>query len=362
MSNERGVLLIGYGLAGRVFHAPLIRSTPGLSLRAVVTSDPERREQATTDLPGIRLHSTVDEAWQQVDDIDLVVIASANRTHVPLAIEAARRRLHMVIDKPIAATAAQAELIVHAAASAGVQVHPFQNRRWDSDFLTLRSLSEQGVLGRIHRFESRIGRLRTLPKGNWRESSDPEDLGGVLLDFGAHLVDQALALMGPVTAVNAFARSVRDPQAANDDMQMMLTHVDGALSILTASQAAAFGDPRFVLLGTTGGVRITESDSQESALKEGTLPTDPSWGVEPNHVTAHLRIGETSGELVDSEIELAAGRWNTFYPAVLASIVAGSPAPVACSDVVADLRVLDAARRSADTGETVHLSPPAAHG
>ena len=362
MADERGVLLIGYGLAGRVFHAPLIRSTPGLSLRAVVTGDPERRAQATADLPGIRLHSTVEEAWQQVDDIDLVIIASANRTHVPLAIESARLGLHMVIDKPIAATASQAGLIVDAAAAAGVQVHPFQNRRWDSDFLTLRGLLEQGVLGRIHRFESRIGRLRTLPKGNWRESADPEDHGGVLLDFGAHLVDQALALMGPVIAVNAFVRSVRDPHAANDDMQMILTHSDDSLSLLTASQAAAFGDPRFVLLGTTGGVRINDSDSQESALKAGALPSDPSWGVEPAGVTAQLRIGETSGELVDSEIELATGRWNTYYPAVLASIDTGAPAPVSCSDVIEDLRVLDAARRSADTGETVRLSPPAAHG
>lgn len=362
MSDERRVLLIGYGLAGRVFHAPLIRSTPGLSLRAVVTNDPERREQAAADLPGVRIHSTSDEAWQEVDDIDLVVIASANRTHVPLAIEAAKCGLHMVIDKPIAATEAEAAIIVDAAAAAGVHVHPFQNRRWDSDFLTLRALSGHGMLGRIHRFESRIERLRTLPKGNWRESADPEDLGGVLLDFGAHLVDQALALMGPVTAVNAFARSVRDPHAANDDMQMMLTHADGALSILTASQQAAFGDPRFILLGTTGGVRIIESDSQESALKAGTLPSDPAWGVESDGVVAHLRIGGTSGELIDSEIELVAGRWNYFYPAVLASIVSGAPAPVPCSDVVADLRVLDAARRSADTGETVHLSPPAAHG
>lgn len=362
MSDERGVLIIGYGLAGRVFHAPFIRSTPGLALRAIVTGDPERRAQAASDHPGVRLHSTSDEAWAHLDGIDLVVIASANRTHVPLALEAARRGLHMVIDKPLAATAAQAQIVLDAAASAGVQVHPFQNRRWDSDFLTLRALAAQGSLGRLHRFESRIERLRTIPNGNWRESSDPEDFGGVLLDFGAHLVDQAIALMGPVTTVTAHARSVRDPRAANDDMQMILTHADSSISILVASQAAAFGEPRFILLGTTGGVRISGSDSQEAALKSGLLPSSPTWGVEPSDVTAHLRVGETSGELVDSHIELAAGRWNTFYPAVLESILHGTPAPVPCADVIADLRVLDAARQSADTGATVHLSPQAAHG
>ena len=361
MSNERGVLLIGYGLAGRVFHAPLINSTPGLALRAVVTNDPERRAQAAADLPGIRLHATAEEAWTQLEDIDLVVIASANRTQVPLALAAARHGLHMVIDKPLAATAAQAHIVIDAAAAADVQVHPFQNRRWDSDFLTLRTLVAEGSLGRIHRFESRIERLRTLPKGNWRESADPEDFGGVLLDFGAHLVDQALALMGPVTSVTAHARSVRDPLAANDDMQMVLTHADSSISILVASQAAAFGDPRFVLLGTTGGVRISESDSQEAALKAGLLPSSPAWGVEPSEITAHVRIGETSGELVDTQITLATGRWNTFYPSVLGSILDGSPAPVPTSDVIENLRVLDAARLSADTGEAVHLTPPAAH-
>lgn len=361
MSDECGVLLIGYGLAGRVFHAPFIRSTPGLALRAVVTGDPERRAQAESDNPGVRLHSTSDEAWKHLDDIDLVIIATANRTHVPLALEAARHGLHMVIDKPLAATAARAQIVVDAAASAGVQVHPFQNRRWDSDFLTLRALADRGSLGRLHRLESRIERLRTIPKGNWRESSDPEDFGGVLLDFGAHLVDQALALMGPVISVTAHARSVRDPHAANDDMQMILTHANSSISILVASQAAAFGEPRFILLGTTGGVRITESDSQEAALKAGALPSSPSWGIEPSEVTAHLRVGETNGELVDSQIELVAGRWTTFYPAVLDSILNGAPAPVSCADVIADLRVLDAARQSADTGTTVRLSPQAAH-
>ena len=362
MNDARGVLLIGYGLAGRIFHAPFIRSTPGLALRAVVTGNPERRAQAAADHPGVRLHSSTDDAWAHLDGIDLVIIASANRTHVPLALDAARHGLHMVIDKPLAATAAQAQIILDAAASAGVQVHPFQNRRWDSDFLTLRAAAAEGALGRLHRFESRIERLRTIPTGNWRESGDPEDFGGVLLDFGAHLVDQAIALMGPVTTVTAHARSVRDPLASNDDMQVILTHADSSISILIASQAAAFGNPRFILLGTTGGVRINESDSQEAALKAGLLPSSPTWGVEPADVTAQLRVGGTRGELVDKQIQLVAGSWNTFYPAVLDSILHGTPAPVPCADVIADLRVLDAARQSADTGTTVHLSPQAAHG
>lgn len=361
MRNDRGVLLFGYGQAGRLFHAPLIRSTPGLDLRAIVTNDPERRAHVAIDLPGVRVHASAEDAWQQLKDIDIAVIASANRTHVSLALEAARHHLHMVIDKPLAATVEQAQNAIESAALAGVQIHPFHNRRWDSDFLTLRSLVDQGALGRLHRFESRFERLRTLPTGNWRESSDPEDLGGVLLDYGTHLVDQAMILMGPVTSVSCSARSIRNSSAANDDMQLILTHADSSISLLFASQSAAFGDPRFILFGTTGGVRINQPDSQQAALKAGVLPSDPAYGFEPAGSTAHLRLFEANGDYTDSHIHLVAGRWNTFYPRVLAAIEGGAVAPVSCLDVVAGLRVLDAARRSAELGESIPLSPPAYH-
>jgi scyllo-inositol 2-dehydrogenase (NADP+) len=364
--NERvtgglGVLLIGYGQAGRFFHRPLIGAAAGLDIRGVVTGSPERRAQVLKDLPGVRIHHTAEDAWLHLEDIDVVVIASANRTHVPLALKAAQHGLHMVIDKPMAASAKMAEIVFEAAAAAGVQIHPFQNRRWDSDFLTLCLIADQGILGSLHRLESRFERLRTVPTGNWRESGDPKDLGGVHLDYGAHLVDQAIALMGPVTRVTAHIRSLRDPLGANDDVEMILSHRDSSISLLIASQASAFGVPRFLLTGTTGGVRVDEPDTQQAALKKGIIPSDPNYGVEAVGVTAHLRIREASGEIVDSRVQPSAGNWNIFYPRVHASIARGQAAPVLCSDVLANLRVLDAARRSAETGEVVRLNPPAAH-
>jgi scyllo-inositol 2-dehydrogenase (NADP+) len=362
MSNERGVVILGYGLAGRVFHQSLISATPGLRIRAIVTADALRREQALADVPGVRLHATAEEAWQDLDDIEIAVIAGANRTHLPQALAAVSRGLHIVIDKPMAANAVEAQQIITAAAASGVQAHPFQNRRLDSDFLTLQSLVASGELGTAHRFESRIERLRMLPKGNWRESADPSDLGGVLLDFGAHLVDQAIELLGPVHSVVAYARSVRDSSAANDDMQITLRHTTGALSNLVGSQAAAFGEPRFQLMATAGAMRIDGSDSQEAALRAGISPADGNWGQEPDTAVATVRTATEDGVITETARALLRGQWNTYYPAVLNAINGMGPAPVRAADAVANLQVLDAATLSASRGETVTLSPAVGHG
>ena len=362
MSGDCGVLVLGYGLAGRVFHRSLISATPGLRIRAIVTADATRRDQANADIADVRLHATAEEAWQELEDIDIAVIAGANRTHLPQALAAVSHGLHVVIDKPMAANAGEAQQILTAAAAAGVQVHPFQNRRLDSDFLTLRSLVSSGELGIAHRFESHIERLRMLPKGNWRESADPADLGGVLLDFGAHLVDQAIELLGPVHSVVAYARSVRDPHAANDDMQITLRHTNGAVSNLVGSQAAAFGEPRFQLMATAGAVRIDGSDSQEAALRVGISPAADNWGREPATATATVRTSNKDGVITETARGLLRGQWNTYYPAVLASINGTGPAPIRADDIVANLQVLDAAALSARSGETVALNPAVGHG
>lgn len=357
---DTGVLLFGYGLAGKVFHGPLISATPGLEIRAVVTSDPGRQAQVRADLPGARIVDSDAQAWADCADIDVVVIAGANRTHVPLALEAIARGKHVVIDKPIAGTAADAQRIADAAHSAGVQVHPFQNRRWDSDFLTLRAIAESGELGELHRFESRIERFRSQPRGTWRESDDPVDLGGVLLDFGSHLVDQALELMGPVRTVDANARAVRHANSANDDMQITLQHTSGALTLIVGSQAAAFGEPRFVLLGTHGGVRVDDSDTQETALRTGMIPGAAGWGLE--NFRATVRVVDHQHELREEQRELVAGQWDGYYGAIHAAITGQAAPPVPITDVIANLRVLDAARESAATGNRVLLSVAAHHG
>ncbi len=359
MSDDLQVLLLGYGLAGRLFHTPLMLATPGYNICGVVTRDTERTQQALTDIPGVAVFESLEVALRDAPQIDLVVVANANRAHVRDTHQAIAAGKHVVVDKPLAGSALDAQELAQAALDTGVQLHPFQNRRWDSDFLTLRRAVEEGQLGEIHRFESRFERLRVTPRGNWRESHDIQDLGGVLLDFGAHLVDQALQLLGNVVGIDAYARSIRQPNSADDDMQIILTHESGAISLLVGSQVSAFPDPRFLLLGSRGAVRIAESDSQETHLRAGQTPGGSDWGQES--FTAEMRIGNEDGTITATDLAVSPGRWPHFYAAVRDSITQHTAPPVSLDEVVANLRVLDAARLSVKSGQRVILSPPASH-
>ena len=360
MSTNIKIALLGYGLAGRHFHRPLIEATTGLKITAILTTDAERREQAAADLPAAEIVDSAAAIWARAGDFDLVVVAGANLTHLPFTIAALEHGLPAVVDKPLAATAADASAIRAAAQAAGKQVFPFQNRRWDSEFLTILDAKES--IGRIHRFESHFDRFRTVPKGGWRELADPSVSGGVLLDFGAHLVDQAIQLLGPVVRVSAITRSVRVAEAADDDMLILLTHLDDAVSYLTGSMIAAFTEPRFNVLGTGGGMLLREYDTQETALRSGSTPADANWGVEPPDSVALVKVASGESATLDTEVPYTPGRWGTFYTGVYETLTTSAPPPVLLDDAIANLRVLDAPRTSATTGQTISLDPPAAHG
>jgi len=354
------VVCVGYGLAGRVFHAPLISTTSRLSLDAVVTSNPERQAAARAAYPDALIYESAEQAW--AGGHELAVICTANVTHKPYAEAALRAGQHVVLDKPIAQTAADARDLAKVAKEKGRLLIPFQNRRWDSDFLTALATARSGDLGSVHRFESRIERMRVSHKGGWRESTDPQDMGGTLYDLGAHAVDQALLLMGPAESVVASVRAVRAADATDDDVVILLTHTSGAVSVLIVSLIAAFPDPRFVVLGTRGGIRITASDSQEDVLVAGLKPrAGVEWGREPAGTEALLRQYNESNAIKTTLVPLRPGNWPHFYAAVESAIRGNGSPPVVLDDVIADLRVLDAARESAESGMSVRLDPAAGH-
>lgn len=194
--------IVGYGLSGRCFHAPLIATTEGLEVCVVVTSNAERRAEAEREHPGVRVVDGYEEALAERPD--LVVVAVPNTDHVEVADGAIAAGIPLVVDKPLASTVVEAEGIVARARAAGVPLTVFQNRRWDSDQLTLRRLLGEGALGEVTRYESRFERWRPTPKGGaWREELSSEEGGGVLLDLGSHLIDQAIDLFGPPTSVYA---------------------------------------------------------------------------------------------------------------------------------------------------------------
>jgi predicted dehydrogenase len=344
-TSEIRVGLIGYGPAGSFFHAPLIAATPGLRLAAVVTRDPARAEQVRQAHPGAEVVQSADDLWSRSD---LVVIASPNRTHVPLAQEAIKQGLPVVVDKPLTGTAAEARDLVRLARDRGSMVTVFQNRRWDGDFLTVRRLLPE--LGDVHRFESRFERWRPVPKGGWREMGGPDEIAGVLYDLGSHLVDQALQLFGPVSHVHAESDVRRAGVRADDDAFIALTHVGGTRSHLWMSAVTAQLGPRFRVLGSRGAYVKWGLDPQEERLRAGERPDTAGavWGAEPSE-----RWGTLGAEGDVRAVPTEPGAYQEFYAGVAACLREGAPPPVAPESAVETVAVLEAAARSAATGSTV---------
>ncbi|MFD4693593.1 Gfo/Idh/MocA family oxidoreductase [Streptomyces sp. NBC_00683] len=350
--------LVGYGLAGSVFHAPLIAATEGLVLDTVVTSNEERQAQARAEFPGVRFAASPDELLARADELDLVVIASPNRTHVPIATAALEAGLSVVVDKPLAGTAAEARELAALAESRGLLLSVFQNRRWDNDFRTLAQLIEDGELGDVLRFESRFERWRPELKGGWRESGDPEEIGGLLFDLGSHVVDQALTLFGPAVQVYAESDVRRAGAAADDDTFIAITHTNGVRSHLYVSATTAQLGPRFRVLGSKAGYVKHGLDPQEAALRDGVRPSaGEPWGEEPEELWGRLGAGESPLTGGGKPVRTLPGDYPAYYAAVAAALRGTGENPVTALQAAAALDVLEAARRSAREGVSVTLLP-----
>lgn len=334
--------LLGYGLAGRVVHAPLLRADPGWAVTHVSTGDPDRARQAAADLPGVRVVPDAAALLACAGELDVVVVATPNALHVPLAVAALDRGLAVVVDKPLAVTAADAESVVAHARLRGRPLSVFHNRRWDSDTLTARSLLDGGVLGQVHRLESRFTRFRPQVVPRWREDAVG---GGVLLDLGTHLVDQATELLGPVASVHAQIGLRRPGVVADDDDVLALTHASGAHSLLWVSAVAPWPGPRLVLQGSRAGWVVQDLDGQEAAARLG-IPVPP----------------EPPGTLWDETgprgIASLPGDWGAFYRGFAAAVHGDGPVPVDPADGVRVLEVLEAAVRSAQQGQVVAVPAP----
>ncbi|WP_327390062.1 Gfo/Idh/MocA family oxidoreductase [Streptomyces microflavus] len=353
-----GVALVGYGLAGSVFHAPLITATEGLVLDTVVTSNEERRAEARAAYPDVRFAASPDALWERADELDLVVIASPNKTHVSLATAALKAGLPVVVDKPIAGTAAEARELAALAEERGLLLSVFQNRRWDNDFRTLQALIADGELGEVQRFESRFERWRPQPKGGWRESGDPEEIGGLLYDLGSHVVDQALVLFGPAVQVYAESDVRRPGAAADDDTFIAITHANGVRSHLYVSATTAQLGPRFRVLGSTAGYVKYGLDPQEAALREGKRPAaGEPWGEEPEELWGRIGSGESPLTGGGAPVRTLPGDYPAYYAAVTAAVRSTGENPVTALQAAAALDVLEAARRSAREGVSVTLLP-----
>jgi scyllo-inositol 2-dehydrogenase (NADP+) len=337
------VALIGYGLGGASFHAPLIATTPGMRLATIVTRNPERRAQAAREHPKANIVDSAQAIWDRAaQDYDVVVVTTSNDAHASLAKDALAAGLPVVVDKPFAVTALQAREVIAEARRRNLLLTVYHNRRWDSEFLTVKRLLAEQAFGDVLRFESRLERWRPQPKGGWRERGEPELAGGLLYDLGTHLIDQALHLFGPVTGVYAELDRRRSGMPVDDDVFLALTHASGVRSHLSATAISAQPLARMRVLGSRSAYVKVQSDVQEEALRSGGRPDQPGWGEEPPEHWGLLGVGAAA-----TPVRSEPGAYQQFYAGVVASLRDGAPPPVDPEDAVAGLEIIEAARSQA---------------
>lgn len=328
--------LIGYGLAGRVFHAPLIDAVDGMALATVATS---RADEVARDWPTVSVAPSP-EAVIADPAIDLIVIASPNDTHAPLARAAIDAGKHVVVDKPLARDADEAAALVARAQAAGRMLSVFQNRRWDGDFLTVRRLVETEALGALRLVELRWDRFRLEQRAGWKDSAAHG--GGILADLGPHLIDQALILFGSPEAVTADLVTQRAGGSTDDYAEVTLHH--GTMRVIvSAAMSVAAPRPRFALHGTAGSFVKYGIDPQEDQLRAGMAPGDPAYGVD--RIARH-GVFTAPGE-APRPIATERGDYRHFYAGIVAAIDIGAAPPVDPADAVSAMRIIDLARRSA---------------
>lgn len=332
------VAIVGYGGSGRGIHARLIRAAGG-AVTDIVVRNPERRADAVADWPGVRLHESLDGLLTAPEPPDVIVLASPSQLHAAQALAVAAAGIPFVVDKPLAATARDAQAVLDAAESHGTPFTVFQNRRWDPEQLTLQSVLARGELGQVHTFERHYERFRPVPKNRWKEL-DP-DGGGLLLDLQSHLVDSAIQLFGPVSWVWAQLRNLTTPTP--DDTFLVLQHEGGVVSRLWAGSLVGAPGPRTRVLGSKAAYLVTtyETDTEASpfeVLDAAAPPGAEGWLVRGREL---------------EPVPRAPGGHADYYRAVQAWLAGAGPAPVEPADVVYLIQVLDAARESAASGDRV---------
>ena len=326
--------IAGYGLAGRFFHAPLLKGC-GYDVVGVLTNSAERAQQAGQDFPRVSIVSTIDELLAL--QLDLLVVASANIVHADQALAAIRAGIPVVVDKPMGLSFAETKMIVEASEMEGVPVTVFFNRRWDSDALTIKRVLKEGLLGKVFRVDSRFERFRpTLTAASWREKYSPAEGGGLLLDLQPHLISTALDWFGPAELAFSSVRSVRG--GADDDSLLVLKHESGVDSYLSASAIVGAPGPRLRVNGSEGSLIIEEFDPQEGLLRAGNYPEGGSWKM-PTTQRVFLHRGSDVLELQSEN-----GNYALFYELVKGALGGTNPWPVTTDDALAVAAIVDQAR------------------
>ncbi len=340
--------IVGFGLSGRVFHAPLIAFHKGFSLHTVMTSGKEAGQL----YPGVRIAASFHQVIQD-SAVELVVLCSPHQLHAQQAIDAMKAGKDVVIEKPVALNSKELRKVIKVSHETGRSFFPFHNRRWDGDFLTVKHLFREGYLGDIVEFESRFDRFSPeVNRAEWRYTDERN--GGTLFDLGPHLVDQAIHLFGHPAAVHALLFQQRKGSQTNDAFDLRLLYKNTVVS-LKAGIFIPMPGPRFQVHGKKGSYIKYGLDMQESRLKEGKLPNSSGFGADlvKNH-------GMVQSEMLDggSKIKFPTfdGNYLQFYEEVYAALRLKKPAPVSAIDAIAGLRVLEIALESHKQGKVMQFT------
>lgn len=340
MTKNIRVGVIGFGLAGRVFHTAVIAETPGLELACIVQ---RHGEEAAKAHPGIQICRSIEEMLRDAS-IRIVVVATPSYSHFEIAAQCLRAGRNVIIDKPFTLTSDEATELIDLAREQGVLITAYQNRRWDGDFVTLKQVIASGALGRVVSYESHFDRFRAAPRTDvWRESGGPG--GGILFDLGPHLIDQATVLFGNPKSVWADIRIDRDGGAVDDAFDVLLKF-DGVTALLRSTLTAATAGSRFVVHGTKGSFVKWGLDPQEDALRAGAKFSDAGFGEEPEPLWGELHI---AGEPVQ-KVKTAAGNYRGFYENVRDAVLGHAELEVTPEQAWRTTRLIEMARESCGEG------------
>jgi scyllo-inositol 2-dehydrogenase (NADP+) len=337
--------IVGFGLSGQTFHAPIIRSVPGMEIRKVVSGNPQKVNQQ---LPDVEVVSAIEDLLSD-ERIDLVVITTPNDTHYRFAKQSLLAGKHVVVEKPFVIASEEARDLIETASRLKRVLSVYQNRRWDNDFLTVKHCIESGAMGDIVLYEAHYDRYRPEITDRWREKEGPGS--GMLYDLGSHLIDQALYLFGKPTSVYADVFPQRTDSKVDDYFHIVLTYGKMRAILHSGSLVSKHG-PRFQVHGSQGSFIKFGLDSQEDMLRQGGVPGDTGWGKDREEWYGELTL-TINGRTVTEKIETLPGCYECFYQGMYHAIADNAPVPVRAEEAMNTIKVIELAIRSSAEKRTL---------
>jgi len=342
--NRIKTALIGYGFSSQTFHIPFLLCNNDFHITAISSSKPELVNEK---LPDVTVYASAEQLITE-SDVDLVIITTPNEMHFPLAKLALENGKHIVIEKPFVTNSQDGQTLIDLAKQHKLVASVFQNRRWDGDFLTVKKLIDENKLGDVRIFESHFSRFRPVPKQRWRESNAVG--AGILFDLGPHLIDQTLQLFGMPQAVTAQCRKMREGCESVDFFHLVL-HYEQHVAILEASPYCAAPNARFSVQGSSAQYVVQGLDPQEDRLKAGIVPKYESWSQEDD---------ENYGQLfIDDQVKTVAterGKYQCYFSRLAKAITEGAEIPVTLDDALLNIKLIELAMESSDSGKTIAVS------